>query len=50
MIKGSNFIIGHILISDLPALVPLLNDPDIRGEKWDGEHAVTSPSVQKCHA
>jgi [ribosomal protein S5]-alanine N-acetyltransferase len=32
MIKGSNFIIRHVIPSDLPALVPLLNDPDIRGE------------------
>ncbi|NHZ38314.1 GNAT family N-acetyltransferase [Massilia rubra] len=32
MIKGSNFVIRHIILSDLPALVPLLNDPDIRGE------------------
>lgn len=32
MIKGSNFVIRHIIRSDLPSLVPLLNDPDIRGE------------------
>jgi len=32
MIKGSNFVIRHVLPDDLPALVPLLNDPDIRGE------------------
>lgn len=32
MIKGSNFVIRHVLPSDLPALVPLLNDPDIRGQ------------------
>lgn len=32
MIKGSNFIIRHISRGDLPALVPLLNDFDVRGE------------------
>lgn len=32
MIKGSNFFIRHVVHSDLPALVPLLNDPDVRGE------------------
>jgi [ribosomal protein S5]-alanine N-acetyltransferase len=32
MIKGSNFVIRHIIRSDLPSLVPLINDPDIRGE------------------
>lgn len=32
MIKGSNFVIRHIVHSDLPALVPLLNDPEVRGE------------------
>jgi hypothetical protein len=32
MIKGSNFVIRHIVTSDLSALIPLLNDPDVRGE------------------
>jgi [ribosomal protein S5]-alanine N-acetyltransferase len=32
MIKGSTFVIRHIVLGDLPALLPLLNDPDIRGE------------------
>ena len=32
MIKGSNFIIRHIVRGDLPTLVPLLNDCDVRGE------------------
>jgi len=32
MIKGSTFVIRHVLPGDLPALVPLLNDPDVRGE------------------
>jgi ribosomal-protein-alanine N-acetyltransferase len=32
MIKGSNFVIRHIVTSDLSVLIPLLNDPDVRGE------------------
>jgi ribosomal-protein-alanine N-acetyltransferase len=32
MIKSSNFVIRHIVTSDLSALIPLLNDPDVRGE------------------
>lgn len=32
MIKGSNFVIRHVVHSDLPALTTLLNDPDVRGE------------------
>lgn len=32
MIKGSNFVIRHIVPSDLAALLPLLNDPEVRGE------------------
>jgi [ribosomal protein S5]-alanine N-acetyltransferase len=32
MIKGSNFVIRHVIRSDLSSLVPLINDPDIRGE------------------
>ncbi len=32
MIKGSSFVIRHVLLADLPALVALLNDPHLRGE------------------
>jgi RimJ/RimL family protein N-acetyltransferase len=32
MIKGNNFIIRHVVHTDISALVPLLNDPDVRGE------------------
>ena len=32
MIKGRNFIIRHVVHTDMSALVPLLNDPDVRGE------------------
>lgn len=31
-IKESNFVIRHVVHSDLPALTALLNDPDVRGE------------------
>lgn len=32
MLKGSNFVIRHIVPGDVPALAPLLNDSDVRGE------------------
>ena len=32
MIKAGNFHIRHVVSADLPALLPLLNDPDVRGE------------------
>ena len=32
MLKGSNFVIRHIVSTDLSQLIPLLNDPDVRGE------------------
>ncbi len=32
MLKGSTFIIRHVAREDLPALIPLLNDFDVRGE------------------
>lgn len=32
MIRGSNFVIRHIVHSDLSALIALLNDSDVRGE------------------
>jgi ribosomal-protein-alanine N-acetyltransferase len=41
MIKGSNFVLRHIVSSDLSALVPLLNDPDVRGESLP--NAIQSP-------
>jgi ribosomal-protein-alanine N-acetyltransferase len=41
MIKGSNFVRRHIVSTDLSALIPLLNDPDVRGEYLP--NAIQSP-------
>ena len=42
MLRGSDFIIRHVQRADLPELIPLLNDAEIRGEYLPSR--MTSPT------